>query len=188
MKKTHFAGRLILSAIAVAALIVVSCGRSDSSGEKSLEERLKQLEAAAPGVGEIMSNIQLHFAKLHFAAHAGNWSLAKFEIDEIEENLNKAVALRPEENGIKLPDFVNAVLRPQLNSMKQAVEQRDTTLFHQHYGRQSQPAMHVTRRLVGPSLRSLSRWRRRFRINSGSRLKIRGRVLSNRYTLFSRED
>src|SRR5262245_8311464 len=38
-----------------------------------------------PGLGEFMSSIQVHHAKLWFAGQNNNWKLADFEIHEIME-------------------------------------------------------------------------------------------------------
>src|SRR6266403_1615012 len=62
-----------------------------------LEQRLKKLETASPKLGEVMSGIQRHLAKLYFAGEARNWDLARFQRGELEEGLMAAAALRPEE-------------------------------------------------------------------------------------------
>ena len=98
MSKTRTISSVLFLALAISA---VSC-RSRQSLVDSLEERVKRLEAAAPGVGELMSGVQLHFAKLFYATQAANWKLADFEVDEIEENLDKSALLRPQENGVQL--------------------------------------------------------------------------------------
>ena len=41
-----------------------------------------------PGLGEFMSGIQVHHAKLWFAGTAANWKLADFEVGEIKETLD----------------------------------------------------------------------------------------------------
>ena len=43
-----------------------------------------------PGLGEIMSVIQMHHAKLWFAGINENWKLADYEIKEIKENFQTA--------------------------------------------------------------------------------------------------
>lgn len=78
--------------------MVSGCNEKKASTTQ-VEVRLKALEAAAPGAGTIMSSAQLHSAKLYIAGKAQNWQLAEFELHEVEENLDKAVELRPEENG-----------------------------------------------------------------------------------------
>ena len=79
-----------------------------TSQSTNMEHRLKNLEAAAPGLGGIMSSVQLHFAKLYFASEARNWDLARFERGELEENLKAAAALRPEERGVNLAGIIDA--------------------------------------------------------------------------------
>lgn len=104
-----------------------------SSGEMSLGERLKRLESAAQGVGSIMSNVQLHFAKLYYAAEAKNWKLARFEVHEIEEGLEKSAILRPSEHGVQLMGLLDAFKQTQITAMKIAVEQQDINLFYNAY-------------------------------------------------------
>ena len=43
---------------------------------KDVQQQLDQLKQQAPGLGEYMSTIQLHAAKLWFADGASNWDLA----------------------------------------------------------------------------------------------------------------
>ena len=50
--------------------------------------RNKIAHAYSPGVGEFMSSIQMHHAKLWFAGKNENWDLANFEIEEIQESLD----------------------------------------------------------------------------------------------------
>ncbi len=118
--------------IAVITIISWSCGSQESVVD-SMEKRIKLLEAAAPGVGEVMSGVQLHFAKLQYAARAANWKLADFEIDEIEENLEKAALLRPEEKGVQLAGVIESIKQTQLVAMKKAAEQGEMSLFVKNY-------------------------------------------------------
>jgi len=122
-----------LIAASAVTLLIVSCQHNDSGNRPSVEERLKKLEASAPGVGEVMSGIQLHFSKLYFAGQAGNWKLADFELDEITENLDNAAALRPEENGVKLGGVVDAFKQSQLTELKRAVDNHDAEGFRKQY-------------------------------------------------------
>lgn len=99
----------------------------------TLEARLKMLEASAPGVGTVMSSVQLHFAKLYFAGKTQNWPLAEFELHEVEENLDKAVALRPEEHGVNLVGLTDAFKQTQLTALKEAAEKKDGDAFQAAY-------------------------------------------------------
>ena len=98
-----------------------------------IEQRLKKLEAASPKLGEIMSGIQLHLAKLYFASEARNWDLARFERGELEEGLTAAATLRPEENGVNLAGIFEAFKQTQLVSLKDAVEMKDRGLLREAY-------------------------------------------------------
>ena len=95
--------------------------------------RLKALEAAAPGVGTIMSSVQLHFAKLYFAGKAQNWQLAEFELHEVEENLDKAVTLRPEEQGTNLVGLNDGFKQTQLAALNRAAQNKDWSAFQSAY-------------------------------------------------------
>ena len=43
-----------------------------------------------PGLGEIMTMTQMRHAKLWFAGTAGNWPLASYELDELDEGMQDA--------------------------------------------------------------------------------------------------
>ncbi len=125
--------RASISALCLLLLLVLGagCGNGDSTAQ--IEQRLRVLEAGAPGVGSLMSGVQLHFAKLRFAASAGNWELAAFELHEVEENLEKAVLLRPEENGVDLGGVTAAFRQTQLGALKAAAEAGDPAAFDSAY-------------------------------------------------------
>jgi len=50
----------------------------------------------SPGLGEIMSATQMRHLKLWYAGTAGNWPLASYEVDELEEGFADAVRFHPE--------------------------------------------------------------------------------------------
>jgi hypothetical protein len=126
-------GRVFPVGILAFALVAITCRSGESRQNEKLETRLKHLEAAAPGVGEIMSAIQLHFGKLFYAARARNWKLASFEVDEVKENLDKAAVLRPEENGTRLGGVVDAFEQTQLAALSAAIGKRDSVSFGRSY-------------------------------------------------------
>jgi hypothetical protein len=114
--------------------VVTICGCDGRAArDAEIEARLKKLEAAAPGVGEVMSTVQLHFAKLPFAVRARNWDLASFEIDEVDENIERAAAMRPQEHGTRLADLADAFRQYQLGALRQAVVQQDAPAFSKAY-------------------------------------------------------
>jgi hypothetical protein len=85
----------------------------------SLQRQLR--DGYRPGLGEFMSGIQVHHAKLWFAGQAQNWKLADFEIGEIHETLDdikKYCADRPEV--VSLP-----MAAPALDSVAGAIARND---------------------------------------------------------------
>lgn len=87
-----------------------------------------------PGMGEIMATTQMRHAKLWFAGQAGNWPLASYELDEIEEGLADAVKYHPV---FKQDAPVAAMLdkytaRP-LGELRNAVTAKDAAEFRRSF-------------------------------------------------------
>lgn len=108
-------------------------GTPENPAATDFESRLKKLEAAAPSPGVFMSAIQLHFAKLYYAAEARNWELAQFERGEILENLDVVAALRPEEHGVNIAGIAEAFKNTPLAALKDAIAVKDRSLFREAY-------------------------------------------------------
>lgn len=103
---------------------------------EKIEQRLCKLESVTPDVGQTMLSIQLHFSKLYFAAEARNWDLARFEREEIIEDLDTVVALKPEDNGVSLAGIIGAFTNSSsgpLASLKDAIDVSDRPLFRKAY-------------------------------------------------------
>ena len=105
-----------------------ACGNSSNTNQ--LEARIDNLQqkidhSYKPGLGEFMSQIQVHHAKLWFAGKNKNWKLADFEIHEIMESVNgiQAYAADREESKKVI------MMQPALDSINHAIEQKDTALF-----------------------------------------------------------
>jgi hypothetical protein len=102
----------------------------------NLEARVAHLETITPDVGQMMQSIQSHFAKLHYAAEARNWDLARFERQEIAEDLETVAAMKPQDNGVNLlgiiSAFTNGVSGP-MAQMNDAIAVSDRQLFRKAY-------------------------------------------------------
>ena len=84
--------KYLLTACAVFLITVFSCHQQDTAAI-SMQHTIDSLDsqlahAYKPGLGEFMSGMQVHHAKLWFAAKNNNWPLAAFEIKEIKEALD----------------------------------------------------------------------------------------------------
>ena len=123
-------GAIFFTAISI--VVLAGCGQDDSSLE-ALRDRVQKLEATAPGVGSAMSAAQVHFGKLYYAGQARNWGLAAYELHEVEENLEIAVNLRPQEHGVNLIDLTEDFEQAQLAVLRQAIEAEDSGAFRVAY-------------------------------------------------------
>ena len=111
------------------AIIFFSCNQS-SNETAVLQTRVDSLQhqlanTYKPGLGEFMSEIQIHHAKLWFAGKDGNWPLANFEVGEIQEALDdipKFCSDRPEVKSIDIID-------PAMDSVSAAIKAKDETRF-----------------------------------------------------------
>lgn len=93
----------------------------------SLQHRLD--ESYTPGLGEFMSSIQVHHAKLWFSGIQNNWKLAEFEVVEIRESLDdikKFITDRPEVSSIEMID-------PALENLTKAIQAKNTEGFKTGY-------------------------------------------------------
>jgi hypothetical protein len=150
MKSTaYLSGALILFGILIIVLFfrVLSLenrGRTideaDGVGITALQDSVKRLEnelAAAkerlPGLAEYMITIQLHAAKLWFAARAANWELAAHSLHEMEEAMEAVGELNVEKNGVKISGVMEAVLQTQVARLDEAIKKKSSSEFQKAY-------------------------------------------------------
>jgi hypothetical protein len=91
--------------------------------------------AWVPGLGEIMTLEQMRHAKLWFAGRAGNWPLAAYELDELEEGFADAVTLHPthKDSPVSIAQVVPLMTSAPLVSLRTAIEARDGAGFERAY-------------------------------------------------------
>ena len=111
------------------SIILFSC---NNSTEKTLvlQNRIDSLEKKLtqtykPGLGEFMSSIQIHHAKLWFAGDNQNWQLADFEIGEIKEALEDIPVYCAERPEVQKLSMIN----PALDSISIAITAKNQLLF-----------------------------------------------------------
>jgi hypothetical protein len=149
MKSTVYLGvAAVLSLVLVVVLLfkIAALDRqvqrlnASTSEANGLQTTLKQVQAelaavkeTRPGLAEYMIMIQLHAAKLWFAARAANWQLAGYQAHEIEETMEAVKALNAEENGVKISNVMDAVLQTQIVQLEKAIESRNQGEFQKAY-------------------------------------------------------
>lgn len=112
---------------------LLACNQSADRTKKlqdtvdSLQKELQQ--TYKPGLGEFMSGIQVHHAKLWFAAINNNWPLADFEVHEIKEALDDIRQYCKDRPEIKALEMIDAPLDSVVNS----IGQRDINSFKSNF-------------------------------------------------------
>jgi hypothetical protein len=109
--------------LASVVLLFVSCSREPPT------------QSYSPGLGEIMTLTQMRHAKLWLAGQAGNWPLASYEIDELEEGFHDAMEYHPTHKGSPLPikDLIPKMTGVPLEELRNAVRGKDQEAFTQAF-------------------------------------------------------
>ena len=92
------------------------------------------LKAREPGLGEYMSTMQLHVAKLWFAGKAANWTLARYELDELDETMTAAEALHARKDSVDVSSVLESVRQTQLPVIGQSLAMKNAVAFRDAYG------------------------------------------------------
>lgn len=88
-----------------------------------------------PGLGEIMTLTQMRHAKLWLAAQAGNWALANYEVDELEEGFQDAVGVHPthKDAPVSIAQAMPAMTAGPIAALRAAIAARDSDQFSQAF-------------------------------------------------------
>ena len=110
------------------SFIIISCNESPDT--KNLKLQIDSLNQKlsntySPGLGEFMSGIQVHHAKLWFAGNNENWQLADFEIHEIMEAVEDIQKYNTDRPEVKSIGMINA----SLDSVNAAIVKKDPAAF-----------------------------------------------------------
>jgi hypothetical protein len=107
-----------LGVLTAAALVVAACS-----------------PPPGPGLGEIMTLNQMRHAKLWFAGEAGNWDLASYELDELQEGFDDVVTYHPTHKDSPLPlsELVPKIMEQPIRSLRKAIDAKDHALFEESY-------------------------------------------------------
>lgn len=129
--KKHF---LVLGFFTASALLsgcTIQADKSDIEALKSEVASLKKtIEDLKQGLGEIMTTIHLHHAKLYFSGQSENWELASYQLDEIKEGLDEATELHEHFKEVKtsLKDLRH-LTDQSLTDIETAIKQKNKTHF-----------------------------------------------------------
>ena len=116
------------------AFELLGCSNRKTDNNLVLQARIDSLEKRLadtykPGLGEFMSGIQVHHAKLWFAGQHANWKLADFEVHEIMEAVEDIQKYQSERKETHLI----SMLTPALDSVNNAILDKNTVRFKNSY-------------------------------------------------------
>ncbi|MES1214312.1 MAG: hypothetical protein ABUT20_02250 [Bacteroidota bacterium] len=122
-----------LTAFVIILVVMTACNQPVNNNavlQKQIDSLQQKLaETYKPGLGEFMSGIQMHHAKLWFAGINQNWKLADFEIHEIGEALEDIQRFNSDRSEVKLI----GMLTPAIDSVNTAIQQKDTFQFRKNF-------------------------------------------------------
>lgn len=119
---------VIAAAVVSTAALAQDVKRDIKSG--SVEQRLDSIAAIQPGLGTIMMEYGNRFISTHFAAQAGNWGLAAYQLKEAREIQEVGEITRPKHKK-QLKKFENAYLVP----LEKAIKAEDQSLFNKRFAK-----------------------------------------------------
>ncbi len=122
--------KIIITAAFVLSLL--SCGQPQQNQQMlaKIDSLQKQLnDTYKPGLGEFMSGIQVHHAKLYFAGQHLNWKLADFEVHEIMESLDDIQKYANDRPEAKLVPMLN----PAIDSINAAITSKSLPAFNKGF-------------------------------------------------------
>lgn len=113
---------VMLSAVALAASAAVTPAQTPRGSDY-------------PGVGDLMNAlIQPRHAKLGLAGHEQNWSLAGYELHELQDSFGNIGKIHPTWQHLSLPDMFESTVRDPLKDLDKAVAAHDARQFAAAYG------------------------------------------------------
>ena len=91
---------------------------------------IDDLAVIQPGLARIMPEIGQRYWKLYYAAQAGNWVLAEFQLGEIRELMELGMITRP-----KYQEHLETFVKEDLDAIEDAIKVKDwekvEVAFHQ---------------------------------------------------------
>jgi len=84
-----------------------------------------------PGLGEIMTFQQMRHVKLWLAGQAGNWPLASYELDELNEGFDDVATYHPTHKDAELPipQLIDKMIKAPLGQLDEAIKAKDQDRF-----------------------------------------------------------
>ncbi len=94
---------------------------------------IDSMRAELPGLGEYMSSIQLHAAKLWYAQQASNWLLANYELHELGEAVTAVEGMHITKNTVDVSAVLESIQETQMASLEHSIVDEDHRATEKSY-------------------------------------------------------
>ena len=120
---------------------------ADPTTEAKNPERLEleELTALQPGLARFMPEIGARYWKCYYAAEAGNWPLARWQLNEMRKLMRLCMVTRP-----KYTDDLGEWIQDELEPLREAIEAGDLAAFRRIYHESVDAANELHRRWKKP--------------------------------------
>lgn len=95
--------------------------------------KLDSLRILMPGLGEYMTTMQLHMAKLWSAVRANNWGLAGYELSELEETIEVVEGLHMFKDSVNVSSVLQSVRQSQMQLLGVSIKNKNPHSFSSAY-------------------------------------------------------
>lgn len=124
----------LLCSLLITTSVLSACAEDRESLQASVvahEAALREIprDFYRPSLGDQMNALQLRHAKLWFAGEAANWPLATFELEELEETLERVARWHADNKEIPMAPSIKAYTQQGRYAVAQSIAKQSTENF-----------------------------------------------------------
>lgn len=116
----------VFAAVGASLGIAATCVAAEEKGPETLAD-------VRPTLGDLMTLAQLRHFKLNYAHQVGNWQLAAYELDKLEETFVRTARLYPTAATVAQSTLIDETTKPALSELRRAISNESTADFKSAY-------------------------------------------------------
>lgn len=125
---------LVVGSAILAAVAGVSIAGAVIGAAPPAKLEASAVEPYAPGLGDFMTAyVQPHHIKLWYSGSAGNWRLAAYETNELDETFEDISTYQATWKNVPVAQLVKAIIEPALKNVDAAIARKDVAAFKTAY-------------------------------------------------------
>lgn len=119
---------IALFGLLVAVTMTLRAGAAGSNGDDPTSRSDER-----PALGDLMTIAQLRHFKLGYAHRVGNWKLADYELQKLEEVMTRTARLYPTAAAVAQAGLIKEKTDPAIAELRRAIADQDTPRFKAAY-------------------------------------------------------